>query len=112
VDNILHPCSALGMKAVCSSKTLVSTFKSTRRHNPENRCRHVNRRENLKPQDEILPISFLVDPTIPSFIDIPSVVSDMKHADRQTGPSFSSEYVGEKNSGRLRGRPPAADIPL
>jgi hypothetical protein len=40
-----HWSAALDMEAVCSSETLVSTYKSTRRYNPH---RHLHRRENLK----------------------------------------------------------------
>jgi hypothetical protein len=42
-----HPSSALKMEAVCSSETMISTYKSTRRHNPEEQHRHLHRRENL-----------------------------------------------------------------
>jgi hypothetical protein len=35
------------MEAVCSSKTLISTYKSTRRYNPEDQHRHPHRRENV-----------------------------------------------------------------
>jgi hypothetical protein len=38
------------MKAVCSSEMLVSTYKSTRRCNPEDQPRHPHCRENLKSQ--------------------------------------------------------------
>jgi hypothetical protein len=43
-----HPSSALKMETVCSSETLVSTFKSTRRNNPEDQHHHLHRSENLK----------------------------------------------------------------
>jgi hypothetical protein len=33
---------------LCSSETLVSAYKTTRRYNPEDRHRHLHRRENLK----------------------------------------------------------------
>jgi hypothetical protein len=36
------------METVCFSETLVSTYKSTRRYNPEDQHRHLRRRENLK----------------------------------------------------------------
>jgi hypothetical protein len=38
----------LKMETVCSSETLVSTYKSTcpRRYNPEDKHRHLHRREN------------------------------------------------------------------
>jgi hypothetical protein len=39
--------SALKMEILCFSKTLASTYESTRRHNPEE-CRYLHRRENLK----------------------------------------------------------------
>jgi hypothetical protein len=42
--------SALKMEAVCSSETLVSTYKSTRRYYPEDQHRHLHRSENLKPK--------------------------------------------------------------
>jgi hypothetical protein len=38
------PSSAVKMETVCFSDALVSTYESTRRHNPE----EVHRRENLK----------------------------------------------------------------
>jgi hypothetical protein len=34
--NILPPSSGIKMEAACSSKTLISTYKSTQHHNPEN----------------------------------------------------------------------------
>jgi hypothetical protein len=46
--NILHPYSALKMKTVCSSETLVSIYKSTWRYNPEEQCWHLHHHENLK----------------------------------------------------------------
>jgi hypothetical protein len=36
------------MERVCFSEMLVSAYKSTRRHNPEEQHRHLYRRENLK----------------------------------------------------------------
>jgi hypothetical protein len=36
------------MEAVCSSETLASTNKSTRRYYPEDQHRYLHRRENLK----------------------------------------------------------------
>jgi hypothetical protein len=36
------------MEAVCSSETKVSTYESTRRHNPEEQHRQLHHRENLK----------------------------------------------------------------
>jgi hypothetical protein len=36
------------MEAVCSSKTLVSTYQSARRYCPEDQHRHLHRRENFK----------------------------------------------------------------
>jgi hypothetical protein len=36
------------METLCFSEMLVSTYKSTRRHNPEDQHRHLHRRENLK----------------------------------------------------------------
>jgi hypothetical protein len=38
------------METLCSSETLVSTYKSTRRQNPEDQQHHRHRRENLTPQ--------------------------------------------------------------
>jgi hypothetical protein len=38
----------LKIEAVCLSETLASTYKSTRRHSPEDQHRHLHRRENLK----------------------------------------------------------------
>jgi hypothetical protein len=38
--------NTIQMKAVCSSEMLVSTYKSTRRLNPEYQHRHLNSREN------------------------------------------------------------------
>jgi secreted PhoX family phosphatase len=37
------------METVCFSETLVSTYESTRHHNPEEH-QHLHRRENLKTQ--------------------------------------------------------------
>jgi hypothetical protein len=39
--------SALKMEAVCSSETLVPTYKSTWHHNPENHNQHIHRLDNL-----------------------------------------------------------------
>jgi hypothetical protein len=36
------------------SERVATTYKTTRRHKPENHDRHLNGRDNLKPQDEIL----------------------------------------------------------
>jgi hypothetical protein len=36
------------MEAVCFSETFVSTYKSTRRYNPEQQHRQLHRREKLK----------------------------------------------------------------
>jgi hypothetical protein len=36
------------METVCFSETMVSTDKSTWRHKPEEKRRHLHRRENLK----------------------------------------------------------------
>jgi hypothetical protein len=38
----------LKIAAVCSSEILVSTYKFTWRHNPEDQLRHIHRCENLK----------------------------------------------------------------
>jgi hypothetical protein len=40
--------TALKMKAVCSSETLASTYKSAWHHNTEDQHRHFHHRENLK----------------------------------------------------------------
>jgi hypothetical protein len=39
---------ALKMEVVCFSETLVCIYESTRRHSPEERHRHLHRRENLR----------------------------------------------------------------
>jgi hypothetical protein len=44
----------LKMKAVHSSDVLLSTCKSTRRYNPEDKYRHHHCRENLKSHVEML----------------------------------------------------------
>jgi hypothetical protein len=36
------------MEAVCSSETLISAYKYTRRYNPEDQHRHLRGRENLE----------------------------------------------------------------
>jgi hypothetical protein len=41
---------ALKMEAICFPETLVTTYQTTQRHNPEYHNRHLNRRENLKSQ--------------------------------------------------------------
>jgi hypothetical protein len=41
------PSSVMKMKAICSSKTLVSTYKSAQRYNPEDQHRHLHPHENL-----------------------------------------------------------------
>jgi hypothetical protein len=38
----------LKIEAVCSSETLVPTYKSTQRHNPEDHCGYLHHHENLK----------------------------------------------------------------
>jgi hypothetical protein len=43
MSNLIFCADAMRMEAVCSSETLVSTYKSTRRYNPENEQRHRNR---------------------------------------------------------------------
>jgi hypothetical protein len=42
------PSSALKMKVICFSETLVPTYKFTRLHNPEDYHGHLHRHENLK----------------------------------------------------------------
>jgi hypothetical protein len=44
---VVTPCG-LTMEAVCSSETLVPTYKSTRHHNPQDHHGNLHRRENLK----------------------------------------------------------------
>jgi hypothetical protein len=44
----LHPLIALMMEAVQTSETLVNSYQSTRRYNPEDGNLHSHRRENLK----------------------------------------------------------------
>jgi hypothetical protein len=44
--------STLTMKAMCSSETLVITFKITRLHNPEDLIQHLNHREHVRSQNE------------------------------------------------------------
>jgi hypothetical protein len=44
--NILPTSSGL-KEVVCSSETLISTYKSTRRYNPEDQHRHLHRREDI-----------------------------------------------------------------
>jgi hypothetical protein len=44
---------SIGMETLCFSETLVSTYESTRRHNPEEQ-NHLNRRENLKSHKLVL----------------------------------------------------------
>jgi hypothetical protein len=39
---------SLKMKAVCSSETLVTIYKSTWHHNPEDHHLHLHHHENLK----------------------------------------------------------------
>jgi hypothetical protein len=51
--NAVWRASALKMEVVCSSETLVSTYKSTRRYNPEDQSRYL-RRENLKSEEYML----------------------------------------------------------
>jgi hypothetical protein len=46
------------VEAIRSSETKVTTYKITRRHNPEDHNRHLHRRENLKSQN--VPLSYLI----------------------------------------------------
>jgi hypothetical protein len=48
---IYTPTSALKVEKVCFSETMVSTYESIWRHNPEAQRRHLHRRENLKSHD-------------------------------------------------------------
>jgi hypothetical protein len=43
-----HTASISWAEAVCSSETLVSTYKSTRRYSPEDQHRHLHFHQNLK----------------------------------------------------------------
>jgi hypothetical protein len=40
------------MKAVCSFEILITIYKTTRHHNPEDHKWHLHRRENLNSQSE------------------------------------------------------------
>jgi hypothetical protein len=51
--NICRHLQAEVMEAVCSSETLASTYKLTRRYNPEDQRRHLHGRENLRSQKVI-----------------------------------------------------------
>jgi hypothetical protein len=51
--------SELKMEAVCSTETLVTTYKSTRRHNPEDCHGRLRRLENLKSYRPIVNIFML-----------------------------------------------------
>jgi hypothetical protein len=42
-----------------AEETLISTFKSTRRHNSEQQHRHFNRRENLKCHKLLVLVSYI-----------------------------------------------------
>jgi hypothetical protein len=44
---LLLVCDTLKMETTCFSETLVSTYESTRRHNPEQQHRNPHRHENL-----------------------------------------------------------------
>jgi hypothetical protein len=68
------------METVCFSETSVSTYKTARRHNPEEQHRHLHRRENLK--SHILGLQF-----------------PFRHAaDGETKP-FCSNYVTNRQKG-------------
>jgi hypothetical protein len=69
--NILPLSSALIMKTVCFTETSVSTYKSTRRHNPEDQHRHFHCRENLKSHKLCSPIckAGLITTLLTSFIN-------------------------------------------
>jgi hypothetical protein len=45
-SNILSPSSGLNMETICFSE--ISTYESTRHHNPEEQHRHLQRRKKLK----------------------------------------------------------------
>jgi hypothetical protein len=44
-------------EAICSSETLVSIYKNTRRHDPEHHGQHLHRRENLKSETKNIILS-------------------------------------------------------
>jgi hypothetical protein len=48
------------METVCFSETSVSTYKSTRRHDPEDQQRHLPRRDNLRSHHASSPASCFV----------------------------------------------------
>lgn len=45
--NILYPSSEQNVETVCFSETLVCTYKSTPRYNPEDQRQHLHIRQNL-----------------------------------------------------------------
>jgi hypothetical protein len=51
-------CDPLKVKAVHSSETLLPSHKSTRRHCPEDHCRHLYRRDTLKSRKHTEPVRF------------------------------------------------------
>jgi hypothetical protein len=66
--NVSEEHTASIFKAVCFSEMLVSTYKSTRRYNPEDKHRHLYRRKNRTPHISLysffssllFPLSFLL----------------------------------------------------
>jgi hypothetical protein len=52
VDHSLLGCDAVKMETIRSSETLVNTYKTTLRHNPEEKYRHLYSRENFKTQTD------------------------------------------------------------
>jgi hypothetical protein len=54
------------MEAISSSETLVTTYKTTRHHNPEDHDPHFHSRENLKSDIEAREFDFITKITISS----------------------------------------------
>jgi hypothetical protein len=52
--NILPPLSALKREGLCSSETMVSTYKSKWHYNPEDQYGHLHCHENLKSNKNII----------------------------------------------------------
>jgi hypothetical protein len=73
VVGIKYTTSETKIKAVCSFETLISTYKSTRRHNPEVKHPHFRRLQNLMSQiNKIFPnSSFVISITLLLSIFLP-----------------------------------------
>jgi hypothetical protein len=56
-----HRFGGMKMETVCFSETLVSTYESTRRHNPEQQHHHCRglSRNKLKGQNSVVNVSYL-----------------------------------------------------